>query len=143
MLQGKDSELYLYRPVLCLAVSPTNSVLFHGPEKDTDRLKSLLGVSYVCVFLGIPLHAQHTMKDIQLMRIHSTFGFTVSFQWAVSCFVLIRSIHVILQGHKYWFPCGFFFCSTFHYIMWMIHKIIIFIFCEMTGWYSFPILQIS
>lgn len=43
----------------------------------------------------------------QLMSTHSTLGFTSSFHWAVPCFILIHSIHVILWGHKYWFPRGF------------------------------------
>lgn len=77
------------------------------PEKDKGRLKSMLRTFYVNIFLEICPHL-HVMKDAQLMSTHSALGFKASFHWAVPCFILIHSIHVILWGHKYWFPQGFF-----------------------------------
>lgn len=66
---------------------------------------------YVYIFLEICLHL-HAMKGAQLMSTHSALGFKASFHWAVPCFILIRSIHVILWGHKYWFPQCF---SLWHF----------------------------
>lgn len=79
------------------------------------RLKSLLRTFYVYIFLEICLHLQHAMKGAQLMSTHSTLGFTASFHWAVPCFVLIRLIHIILWGYKYWFPHDF---SLWHFSLY-------------------------
>lgn len=84
---------------------------FHCPEKDRGRLKSLLRTFYVYIFLENFLHL-HAKKGAQLISTHSTLSFTASFHWAVPCFNLICSIHVILWGHKYWFPHGF---SLWHF----------------------------
>lgn len=124
----------LFSVLLCLLPTQiSDSLLWEGHGQAEESAGHLL-----C--LHFPGNSASLTTYIEKCSVNKhPFNIWFYSQFSVSRPMLyFKSLHSCLHSLKtQMLISSWVFLGNFHYIMWMLHKIIIFIFCEMTGWCSF------